>query len=190
MTHVDDAKGRSKRRDLRNVALFLLAAWLIGAAIFYFFYVAPWVAHQDWLTTAGKVIQVEIKPPPRGAADECPNSGTSGNELLLVAVTYTYEVDGTSYESDQFTYQYRGVVTCTRDEANADKANYERQKSITVHYDPDDSSRSVVELPDALVIFVFGPILALLLIGILGWYVSRRLRLRTALGVEDATRIG
>jgi hypothetical protein len=167
----------AKRVDLRNGVLLLLAGWLIGAGIFVFFFLIPWVDHGDWQKTDATVTKVAIIEAPFGSADEC-QGGSADKDIMMLAVTYTYDVDGTSFVSDQFTHEYRGHVTCTKEEAAQKKAKYDNIGRVTVHYDPAHPSSAVVHLPDPLVIVVFGPILAILLVLIIGWYVSRRGRLK------------
>ncbi len=166
-------------RDLGLFALFLLALWLCFAA-FFGWRLKGWLDRQDWATTEAKIVSVKIEEPPFGSKDECP-SGNTAYEHMIVTVTYAFEVRGKRYTSDQFTHNYRGDINCSVPEAEARKAYFERVGALTIHYDPNDPSRSVVRLPDGLALSVGGVGLVLGFGLINGLYWSQRRRLKAKL---------
>jgi len=92
----------------------------------------------------------------------------------MVVVRYSFEVDGRSFFSSQFTADYVGEVECSEADAKTTKEKYENTKSMTIHYDPKDPARSVVRLPDALVVYLFGPILGGLFLGLLVAFIRKK----------------
>jgi hypothetical protein len=68
------------------------------------------------------------------------------------------------------TYRYRGEIECTQPAADKTRAQYEKKKRLEVYYDPEDPKQSVVRLPDASVIYVFGPVLIAVLLGLIVWF--------------------
>lgn len=135
----------------RGVAIFLLLLGLgsIGAA---FMLGRRVVAVSGWPTATATVIDREIGDP------EGPTGG-SRNARWVPKITYTFKVDGRSYQS-----KGRGLVQEAMTAEDARAWLDELPEHPTVHYNPDNPSEAYVEtgsLVLAVVVASFGGLLLL-----------------------------
>lgn len=152
----------------------LLLGWSCFAAAYGYFFLEPWLARLDWVTTRGHVRQVALTDPPFGHG-ECQNERRDpNNHTTMVRVVYQYEVEGRSFVSDQFTHEHRGDVNCTVADARAAKAEYERAETVEVFYDPVDPKRSLLRMPDELSVYLGGAALGVSLLVLLVSFVRAR----------------
>lgn len=138
-------------KRLGRALVFL--GWLCLALTYTWFIARPWLAREKWANTEGQVQQVAFTQAPFGHG-KCRNSARDPRETIMVRVVYRYEVGGRWFESDQFTHDQRGTIDCSRAEAHATKAKYERAESVTVHYDPRNPERSLLRLPNATMFYL------------------------------------
>lgn len=112
---------------------------VIGAAFAFFGYRSYQLGKQslDWPVAKGSVIQSEIRESLRTTG-----SGTNKRTVTehIPEVTYTYNVDGQSYQSSRITF---GAVNKLN--AGNTVARYPKDKPIEVFYNPQKPDQAVLE---------------------------------------------
>ena len=93
------------------------------------------LAGETWPTAPGRVTDSRVASH---------TSFRNGRQITQIAgvVKYEYQVMGQTYESDKLGF---GNAASGRKNANAKVAEYPAGTAVTVHYDPADPSKSVLE---------------------------------------------
>jgi hypothetical protein len=132
-----------------GAVFFPLAALGFGSALFQLLStsgIARWPIIEGRVTD-GRIEVVEV---PRG------KSAILHDEKYLPAVTYAYEVAGTTYSNDRPSYRLD-----RREEAEGELLAYPVGAPLRVYYDPDDPGTSVLEISDERVSRALGSTLVL-----------------------------
>jgi hypothetical protein len=93
------------------------------------------LAGETWPTVPGKVMDSRV------ASHTSFRNGRQSTQIAAV-VKYEYQVMGQAYESDTLGF---GNTGSGRKNATAKVAEYPAGSSVTVHYDPADPSKAVLE---------------------------------------------
>jgi len=90
-------------------------------------------ASADWPTTEGRITAAEIDH----------STDSEGDDSYTPRVTYTYNVSGRSYEN--YTIKFGETSYSSERTANEILARYPVGQAVTVHFDPADPDRAVLE---------------------------------------------
>lgn len=116
------------------VATFIAGFVFIGMAISQ--YLKAKKAETTWPTAGGVVLESMVK-----SARQNRSSSTS-SERYWAKVSYQYQVNGQSYTCDQLNF---GNATLSENKAKAKVDLYPRGANVTVHYDPANPAKAVLE---------------------------------------------
>ncbi len=122
-----------------NITVIVYVVFLVaGLGFIYFAFRQRSKAKQageTWLTTPGKVTDSRV------ASHTSFRNGRQTTQINA-QVKYEYQVMGQTYESDKLGF---GNAGSGRKNANAKVAEYPVGSAVTVHYDPADPSKAVLE---------------------------------------------
>lgn len=116
-------------------------------------------AARNWLTVTGAIISTDIE------LQSSRGSGRTSSQYLKPKVSYSYQIEGKSYTGDRLDFAARAYLS--EEKAKQRIQPYQPGTQATVHYDPSDPSKSVLE-PTASgngLVIVMG--IAMILAGIL-----------------------
>lgn len=133
------------------VIIFGLFFFVVGVALF----VAAVVqgnkakAAQEWPTTPGRILYVGLQENTSSDSD----NGTS--YTYEPKVTYEYTLMGQRYTADRIAF---GTMSYDYRTASKKIAPYQQDATVTVHYDPSDPSKAVLEPKSAgaVVLYLLG----------------------------------
>jgi len=151
----------------------LFVPWLIGSG-WYVWHSAAWLTQSSWQEVTASVTNAAVEPVSVQVVKRCNNQ----DQPHQAVVTYEYEVAGQRYTSKRFDYEHEGDFSCSRASAEASAREYERAGTVTAFYDPARPSEAVLQRPDGVPVYVFGPLLLLAGLAILGLYLWARRRAR------------
>lgn len=109
----------------------------MGAIALYVFYKKKLAAAKQWPTAKGKVVLTAIEGPPSGVRSESDKCYTN-------RIRYRFEAQGSSYESEQMSIPKSAQVMKSKEEARLTQRLYDYNSEVTVFYNPDNPSESVL----------------------------------------------
>lgn len=118
---------------------------------------------RSWQETTAEVKSTTVKA----------HSGSRGGVLYAPEVVYTYSIDGVSYTNNQFS-TFEGQSS----NFNAEKAKalqYHPEQVITIYYNPDDPSESVIERATSVPFVLLGLLVLFPSVGVLMFIVWVRM---------------
>ena len=123
---------------MKRIFLGLVAVMVGGATLWWALATTSKIrASASWPTADGEVVKAAI------ALDSTRIRGGGYNRLYRADITYRYQANGKSYESDTFTF---GVPHsyANRAEAESEVTTYAVGRHVEVHYDPSNPSTSTI----------------------------------------------
>ncbi len=151
--------GRANKKGVFFGILLIIGG--IAGAVFGVNYVAAANQSASWRTADGVTTAAAVSA-------HAGNGSSKGS--YSVDVSYTYQVDGQSYQSDRLAFngvrQYN-----SKSKAQAALASYAAGSAVTVYYHPDDPSVSVLESGSSWQ--AYRPLALAILVIILGGYLVR-----------------
>jgi hypothetical protein len=125
---------------MENFNVILYAAFIIGGLIFIGVAINQYMkakkAEKTWLTAPGVVLNSDIK------VHRSRNSKGQTTTNYELQVSYQYQVKDQTYNGDRLGF---GSGNYGKSKANKKIALYPQGAQVTVHYDPADPSKAVLE---------------------------------------------
>jgi hypothetical protein len=125
---------------MENINIYLYIAFLIGGLIFIGVamkqYMTAKRAEKTWLTATGVVLNSDIK------VHQSRSSRGQTTKYYKLQVSYQYQVKDQTFNGDRLGF---GSGNFGKSKANKKFALYPQGAQVTVHYDPIDPSKAVLE---------------------------------------------
>ena len=123
-----------------NSNIIIYVAFLIGGLLFIFLAINQYMkakkAEKTWLTAPGVVLNSDIQ------VRQSRSSKGQTTRSYLPQVSYQYQVNDQTYTGDRLGF---GSGSYGKGKANKIIAVYPQGAQVTVHYDPADPSKAVLE---------------------------------------------
>lgn len=167
---MDEAQVKAHKTLIKFANGLLILAGLLGSFGVYFLFVGN--ETQQWPSASGRLMNVALVT--HIDSDPVVTRSTKRLEIeYFIRLDYSYEVNGQSYFSSRYSYGNGNVASdyfpseeVARTEA---QKTYGSVKDLTVFYDPEDPSESVLKPGWNLGTFV--PVLMALFFAACGWFV-------------------
>lgn len=159
------SRGDSKRKGRIFLRLFFAFFFVIGSVVTYVTLIGPLLgvyAARDWITTPCTIVSSNVE-----------SHSDSDGTTYSVAITYRYQVRGTTYTSDR--YSFVTGSSSGRSGKAAVVAKYPAGSDARCYVDPDDPSEAVIQR-GLTAGMAFGAIpLVFVIIGLLGFIFAGRM---------------